>query len=182
MWYAGSYANSHLCASAHGRGTRGPAARPPFQGQLCVAPLPDPARQCAGRTSAPHRRAGELRRPDRARRATRVQRPGAGGPREGVVAAPSAPPRCLSTAAGRAIAGTAAPQPRSPREFDKPTSRWTLELAAAVSREQGLTPGRVTGETIRATLARLGIKWQRAKQWITSPDPEYSRKKAGATA
>ncbi len=71
---------------------------------------------------------------------------------------------------------------RSPREFDKPTSLWTLELAAEVSREQGLTPGRVTGETIRATLARLGIKWQRAKQWITSPDPEYSRKKAGATA
>jgi len=28
----------------------------------------------------------------------------------------------------------------------------------------------------------LGIRWQRAKQWITSPDPEYARKKGVATA
>jgi transposase len=70
---------------------------------------------------------------------------------------------------------------QSPRAFDKPTSLWTLELAADVSFEQGVTPERVTGETIRATLARLGVKWQRAKDWITSPDPEYARKKARAT-
>jgi hypothetical protein len=41
---------------------------------------------------------------------------------------------------------------------------------------------RVSGETIRATLARLGVRWRRAKQWITSPDPGYARKKDGATA
>jgi len=70
----------------------------------------------------------------------------------------------------------------SPRAFDKPTSTWTLDLAAEVSWEQGLTPARVTGETVRATLARLGLSWQRAKRWITSPDPEYARKKAPATA
>lgn len=71
---------------------------------------------------------------------------------------------------------------RSPRTFDKPTSLWTLELAAEVSFAQGLTPTRVTGETIRATLARLGVTWRRAKAWITSPDPEYARKKGPATA
>jgi transposase len=71
---------------------------------------------------------------------------------------------------------------RSPRTFDKPTSVWTLELAAAVSFEQGLTPERVSGETIRATLQRLGVRWRRAKRWITSPDPEYARKKGRATA
>jgi transposase len=71
---------------------------------------------------------------------------------------------------------------QSPRMFGKPTSLWTLELAAEVSFEQGLTPAQVSGETIRATLARLGIRWQRAKHWITSPDPEYTRKKALATA
>ena len=71
---------------------------------------------------------------------------------------------------------------RSPRTFDQPTSLWTLELAAAVSFAQGLTATRVTGETIRATLARLGVKWRRAKHWIASPDPEYARKKDGATA
>jgi transposase len=71
---------------------------------------------------------------------------------------------------------------QSPRTFDKPTSLWTLELAAAVSFEQGVTAARVTGETIRATLVRLGVTWRRAKHWITSPDPEYARKKDGATA
>jgi hypothetical protein len=70
---------------------------------------------------------------------------------------------------------------RSPREFGKPTSLWTLELAAEVSFEEGMTRERVSGETVRATLARLGVRWQRAKRWITSPDPEYSRKKGGAT-
>ncbi len=70
---------------------------------------------------------------------------------------------------------------QSPRTFGKPTSLWTLELAAEVSFERGLTPTRVTGETIRATLVRLGVKWQRAKTWITSPDPEYARKKGRAT-
>jgi transposase len=67
---------------------------------------------------------------------------------------------------------------RSPRDFDKPTGVWTLELAADVAYAQGLTAWRVSGETIRATLARMGVRWRRAKEWITSPDPEYARKKA----
>jgi hypothetical protein len=71
---------------------------------------------------------------------------------------------------------------RSPREFGHPTSLWTLDLAAEVSCAQGLTPTVVSGEAIRKTLLRLGIGWKRAKQWITSPDPEYIRKKGSATA
>jgi transposase len=70
---------------------------------------------------------------------------------------------------------------QSPRSFGHPTSVWTLELAATEAQRQGLTASRVSGETIRATLARLEVRWQRAKQWITSPDPAYARKKAGAT-
>jgi transposase len=70
---------------------------------------------------------------------------------------------------------------RDPREFGKPTSLWTLNLAAEVSFEEGLTEERVSGETIRATLRRLGVRWERAKRWIKSPDPEYERKKGGAT-
>jgi transposase len=69
-----------------------------------------------------------------------------------------------------------------PRAFDRATSLWTLELAAEVAFEQGLTATRVSGETIRATLARLGLTWLRAKRWITSPDPEYARKNDSATA
>jgi transposase len=71
---------------------------------------------------------------------------------------------------------------RSPREFGKDTGLWTLPLAAEVSAAEGLTAGPVTGETMRATLARLGVRWQRAKRWIVSPDPAYARKKASATA
>ncbi len=66
---------------------------------------------------------------------------------------------------------------QSPRDFGKPRSLWTLNLAAEVSFEKGLTDKQVSGETIRATLARLGMRWKRAKQWIESSDPEYSRKK-----
>jgi hypothetical protein len=57
----------------------------------------------------------------------------------------------------------------------------TLGYAAEVSFEEGLTDRRVSGETIRATLARMGVRWERAKRWIESPDPEYARKKGLAT-
>jgi len=70
----------------------------------------------------------------------------------------------------------------SPRTFGSPTSLWTLELAAAVSFAQGLTPQRVSREAIRTALGRLGVRWQRAKGWITRPDPAYARKKKRATA
>jgi hypothetical protein len=54
-------------------------------------------------------------------------------------------------------------------------------MAAQASFEEGLTRRRVSGETIRTTLMRLlGVRWQRAKRWITSPDPLYERKKGGA--
>src|SRR5450759_66982 len=66
---------------------------------------------------------------------------------------------------------------QSPRTFGKATSLWTLELAASVCFEQGLTVSQVSIETIRLALGRLGVGWQRAKDWITSPDPAYVRKK-----
>ncbi len=70
---------------------------------------------------------------------------------------------------------------QSPRAFDKATSVWTLDLVAQVSFERGLSRERVSDETIRNTLKRLGMNWKRAKKWITSPDPEYARKKGSAT-
>jgi transposase len=69
---------------------------------------------------------------------------------------------------------------QSPRTFGKPTSRWTLQLAAAVSFAEGLTPHLVSDEAIRVALRRLGVTWKRAKHWITSPDPAYLRKKKDA--
>lgn len=70
---------------------------------------------------------------------------------------------------------------RTPRDVGKSTSVWTLELAAEVSFEQGLTKERVSAETVRATLERLGVRWLRAKEWIASPDPQYARKKSVET-
>ncbi len=70
----------------------------------------------------------------------------------------------------------------SPREFGKDTSVWTLQSAADVSFERGIIRERVSDETIRNALKRLGVGWKRAKEWITSPDPEYARKKARATS
>jgi transposase len=66
---------------------------------------------------------------------------------------------------------------QSPRNLGKPTSLWTLDLAARVCFEKGWTARRLSGEAIRLVLKRLGVGWKRAKHWLVSPDPEYARKK-----
>ena len=66
---------------------------------------------------------------------------------------------------------------QSPRKFGQETSLWTLALLAQVSYENKLVESLVSIETMRATLERFGIQWARAKHWITSPDPDYLRKK-----
>jgi transposase len=70
---------------------------------------------------------------------------------------------------------------QSPRTFGHPTSLWTLDLVAEVAHREGITPHQVSGETIRNALTALEVRWQRAKHWITSPDPAYARKKRPAT-
>ena len=67
---------------------------------------------------------------------------------------------------------------RLPHTAFKGRRVWPLALLAEVSFEQGLTPRQVSAETIRATLVHLGVPFQRAKEWIESPDPAYPRKKA----
>jgi transposase len=44
---------------------------------------------------------------------------------------------------------------QSPRTFGKPTSVWTMELAAEVSFAEGITAELVSGETIRQAIGRL---------------------------
>jgi transposase len=70
---------------------------------------------------------------------------------------------------------------QSPRTLGQATSLWTLDLVAEVCRQRGWTPRQLTGEAIRVALKRLGIRWRRAKHWITSPDPAYARKKKPGT-
>jgi len=71
---------------------------------------------------------------------------------------------------------------RSPRDFGKPTSLWTLALVAAVCHAKGWTERVLSAEAIRLVLKRLGVGWKRAKHWITSPDPAYAAKKKSVTA
>ena len=71
---------------------------------------------------------------------------------------------------------------RSPHEFGKERSTWTLQLAARVSFEQGIISQQVSDESVRRALKRLKTNWKRAKNSITSPDPQYLPKKTRATA
>ena len=66
---------------------------------------------------------------------------------------------------------------QSPRLFGKTASVWTLSLLAEVCHEQGLSETVLSDPTMLDAIRRLGVRWQRAKQWITSPDPDYARKK-----
>jgi hypothetical protein len=65
---------------------------------------------------------------------------------------------------------------RSPRSYGKPASVWTLPLVAEVCADEGITAGRVSGQTIHQTVRRDGRPLGRAKEWINSPDPEYAKK------
>jgi transposase len=71
---------------------------------------------------------------------------------------------------------------QSPRVFGQAKSTWTLALLAQVAHEQGLSATVLSQETIRRALQRLEVGWKRAKRWLTSPDPDYARKKAAAIA
>ena len=64
-----------------------------------------------------------------------------------------------------------------PRVCGQATSLWPLALAAEGSFAPGRTRGRLSDETRRAALAPLGVRWQRAQPWRTSPEPAYLRKK-----
>lgn len=70
---------------------------------------------------------------------------------------------------------------RRPRDVGRPTSLWTLRLVAEVCHEKGWTPRVLSVEAVRQALKRLGVGWHRAKHWITSPDPEYAKKKRPVT-
>src|SRR5262249_3741349 len=71
---------------------------------------------------------------------------------------------------------------QSPRAFGKRRGTWTLALLAQVCFEKAWTPRRLSIETLRQAIRRLGVSWRRAKPWITSPDPADARKKRRGTA
>jgi transposase len=58
--------------------------------------------------------------------------------------------------------------------------RWTLATAAAALGARLGQP--VSDEAVRRLLTRRRCSWQRAKEWIRSPDPAYAAKKSGPSA
>jgi hypothetical protein len=178
MWYPVEEANTLLCAPAHGGRAGHPGGRSPVDGRLDRTPMPDPPRQCRGAVNPPsarHRHGTD--QPVRHALHPCQQR--------GLAALPppsSRPPTVsilFDTGAGESLRALLH---QSPRPFGKPTSRWTLALAAEVSFAQGLTPRLVSDDTMRLARRRWGGAWQRATHGITSPDPAYRRENNGAIA
>jgi len=94
----------------------------------------------------------------------------------------SRPQRTRATFSATALEGLRQIVRQPPRTFGQETSVWTLGRLADVAYAEGRTATRVSDETIRAALKRLGIRWRRAKHWITSPDPAYAQKNINAIA
>jgi hypothetical protein len=174
MSYSGTHETSNLHMFVVARGAPEPRGRAALQRCLRPAPIPDTSRKCSWTIPAQDSRESGMRLADGAQRYPRLQRawPRCAG---GALLPPEACPR--SFRGGELRSSQGAVLHHSPREFGKQRSLWTLEDIAEVSFEEGLTDRRVSGETIRATLSRLGVRWERAKRWIESPDPEYERKK-----
>jgi transposase len=70
---------------------------------------------------------------------------------------------------------------QSPRQHGYESSLWTLEMLAELSFQRGWTKQQVHLDTVSETLHRLGVRWKRAKQHISSPDGQYEEKKSAAT-
>ena len=64
----------------------------------------------------------------------------------------------------------------SPRVYGKNRSTWTLKLLAEVPCEQGLSEHVLSAPTRQDAIKRRDVAWKRAKHWISSPDPAYTRK------
>jgi len=62
---------------------------------------------------------------------------------------------------------------RSPSQFGFKESRWTLSLLKAACPELSL----MTGSGIWRLLRRIGVSWKRGQHKLTSPDPDYVKKK-----
>src|SRR5829696_10107530 len=106
----GWYETTALCPPPHRRRAAGAGSGAALQRRLYAAPLPNRAGQRPPRATAGDRPRAGLRRPDRAQRHPRLQRPRPGGTPQGLLAAADAPCRLRSTGR-RAAAGVVASQP-----------------------------------------------------------------------
>src|SRR3712207_6392369 len=151
------YAATDLRPSADGRGAGAAAGGPALLRPVYAFPLPDPLSPRPKGARPLDRPAPRLRRAHRGPPEHNPQLVGGPGHRR----RPSRPRTVRAAFDAPRAEQLRALLPQRPRAVGKATGIWTLDLAAEVSFEPGLTPERVSGETIRATLARLGLKWKR---------------------
>jgi hypothetical protein len=178
MGYSVRHETSNLCSGTVEKGARTSGSRAALQRCLRDAPLPDPSGERPRRVSPEDSPKPRVRLANGQERHSRLQREGL----DALTPGSSRPNRVHAAFDEKSAEALRQMLHCSPREFGQESSLWTLEMAADVALEEGLTTERVSGETIRATLSRLlGVRWMRAKRWITSPDPLYERKKEGAT-
>ena len=132
-----------------------------------------------GQTCPRDRRDAGLRRSDGAQYAPCLQDPRPGRP-DAPVLCPAAAPTCGLRSPRREQLRALLHQ--SPRTFGKPPAggRWRWRPRWRMPRASRTGPS--VAKAIRRALARLGVRWKRAKHWITSPDPAYIRKKTARPA
>src|SRR5215208_7453443 len=132
--YADRHETTDLRASAFGRRARGPGGRPALVRRLRPPSLPDPPCQLQGRERLRHSPLVGLRSPDGAHSHKALQR---GGIEEALRKRSSRPERVHAAFDEGGTEALREMLHRSPREFGKDTSLWTLSLAAEVSFEEG---------------------------------------------
>ena len=71
---------------------------------------------------------------------------------------------------------------RSPRDFGKPTSLWTLGLVAQVAFAEGITSRPMSGESVRQALVRMGIGWKQNRRWMPAPTRRTCEKRGARPA
>src|SRR3954447_5203387 len=155
MRYSRVHETSDLRTYAFREGARGPGGRVALQRCLRPQAPPDPFGQRPRRTCASDSRKSRVWLPDGAQRHPRLRRAWPRRPPSRLLASQRG---SLSLRRRRGRVPTADAPPPPQRVFGKEGTFWTLALAAEVGFEEGMTERRVSGETIRATLSRLGVR------------------------
>jgi len=68
---------------------------------------------------------------------------------------------------------------RRPKGFGIERSHWTIGALREVIARDGVE---ASEETVRLAVHGIGLNWKRAKKTITSPDPEYEKKRGSSRA
>jgi hypothetical protein len=167
--YSMLHENSNLRTFPVGRGARKSRKRAALEGRFHYAPIADAPGELEGRARPEDRVEPRMCLPNGARRHKRLVNHGG---LDALDRESSRPRRTRDAFDEKSAEALREMLHRSPREFGYDSSLWALDMAADAAFEEGLTEERLSGETIRATLSRpLGVRWMRAKRWITSPDP-----------